>query len=246
MVETPVRGVDGRRRSLILPQARPLVSVITPVFNCERYLAAALESVLGQSYRPIELIVVDDGSTDGSAEIAGRYADRIRYVHQANSGSGAARNAGVDLATGAYLAFVDADDLWVEEKLQRQMSAFEADGSLEIVFGHVEQFISPELPHALRRGLRFTPDKIPGRVPGTMVVRRQAFFRVGYFSLAIGEAVDWTLRARELGLKNVILPDIVLKRRLHASNSGRLHLDPRREYVRYLKASLDRRRASKR
>lgn len=224
----------------------PLVSVITPVFNCERYLADALESVLGQSYRPIELIVVDDGSTDGSAEVVRRYADRTRYVYQANSGSGAARNAGVDLASGTYLAFIDADDLWTQDKLRRQMDAVEADGSLDIVFGHVEQFVSPELPDTLRSSLRYTPGKMPGRLPGTMVVRRDAFFRVGYFGLAIGEAVDWTLRATERRLRSTMLPDVLLKRRLHASNSGRLHPDPRREYVRYLKASLDRSRTQPR
>ena len=240
----PTNRVAGLRDTSLAGE-RPLVSVITPVFNAERYLAAALDSVLSQRYRPIELIVVDDGSTDGSADVARQYADRIRYVYQANGGIGAARNAGVDLATGAYLAFVDADDLWMEDKLGRQMATFEGDDTLEIVFGHVEEFISPELPEALRLSLRCTPGKLPGRVPGALVVRRDAFFRVGYFGLAIGEVVDWMLRAKELGLKSTMLPHVVLKRRLHASNSGRLHRDPKREYARYLKASLDRRRTGK-
>jgi glycosyltransferase involved in cell wall biosynthesis len=227
----------------MMPRERPLVSVIIPVYNCERYLADALESVLGQRHRPIELIVVDDGSIDGSADVARKYADRIRYCYQANRGIGAARNTGVDLATGTYLAFVDADDLWTEDKLERQMEALEACESLDIVFGHVQQFVSPELPDALRRRLRCPSDKMPGRLPGAMLARRDAFFRVGYFSLAIGEAVDWTLRARDRGLKSTVLPDVVLKRRLHATNSALLHRDTQREYVRYLKAALDRRRA---
>lgn len=224
----------------------PLVSVITPVFNCERYLAAAIDSVLDQLYRPIELIVVDDGSTDGSADVARRYGDRIRCVYRPHGGIGTARNAGVDLAAGAYLGFIDADDLWAPEKLRWQMEAFEGDGSLDLVFGHVEQFVSPELPEALRASFAFTPGKLPAPLPGAMVVRRDAFFRVGYFGVAIGEAVDWILRARELGLKSTTLPHVVLKRRLHPANSGRLHHDPHREYARYLKASLDRRRAANR
>jgi glycosyltransferase involved in cell wall biosynthesis len=223
---------------------RPLVSTIVPVYNGERYLRDALESVLGQRYRPIEVIVVDDGSTDGSAAVLRTYGERIRYHYQPNRGSGAARNTGVDLATGAYFAFLDADDLWSDDKLERQMDAFDADGSLDIVFGHVEQFISPDLPDGVRMRLKCAPGKRPGRLPVTMLVRRSAFLRVGYFNPAIGEAVDWTMRAADLGVNSQMLPDVVLKRRLHAANRARLTSDTRREYLKYVKASLDRRRAA--
>lgn len=223
--------------------ARPLISTIVPVYNGARYLAAALESVLGQRYRPIELIVVDDGSTDDSAEVSRKYAGHVRYVHQPHAGAGTARNAGVDLATGAYFAFIDADDLWPPDRLERQMEALDTDGSLDIVCGHMQQFISPELPKAMKARLSCPADAVPSRLPSTMLIRREAFFRVGYFSLTIGEAVDWAMRATELGVKRTMLSAVVLKRRVHATNRSLLTSETRSEYVKHMKASLDRRRA---
>src|ERR1700758_706720 len=100
---------------------KSLISVIIPVYNAEKYLAEAIESVLAQTYRPIEVIVVDDGSTDSSADIAKRFAS-VRYCFQSHSGLGATRNRGIDLSQGKFLAFLDADDLWVEDKLTHQMA----------------------------------------------------------------------------------------------------------------------------
>ena len=120
-----------------------LVSVIIPVYNGERYLGEAIESVLAQTYKEVELIVVDDGSTDKSAAVARCFTD-VRYCFQPNSGIGAARNQGADLARGGLLAFLDADDRWVRDKLLWQTKALAADNELAMVFGHVQQFPSPE------------------------------------------------------------------------------------------------------
>jgi glycosyltransferase involved in cell wall biosynthesis len=223
---------------------RPLISTIVPVYNGGLYLARALESVLNQGYRPIELIVVDDGSVDDSADVARAYGGRIRYHYQPNRGAGAARNAGVDLAMGEYFAFLDADDLWTENKLERQMDALDADGSADMVFGHVRQFVSWDVTDAVRRRLKCPPGEMPGRVPATMLVRRDAFRRVGYFSSRVGEAVEWMLRALDLGLTSIMLPDVVLRRRLHAGNSARLSRGVVREYAAVLKQTLDRRRGT--
>src|SRR5436853_749734 len=100
-----------------------LVSVIIPVYNCEQYLAEAIQSVLAQTHPTIELIVVDDGSTDNSAAVAKSFAV-VRYVFQRQGGPGAARNRGISLARGSFLAFLDADDVWVAGKLTRQLAAF--------------------------------------------------------------------------------------------------------------------------
>src|SRR5918992_3658533 len=89
---------------------RQLISVMIGVYNTERYLAEAIESVFAQTYRPLELIVVDDGSTDASGEVARSYADRLHYHRQENAGNGAARNRAVELASGELFAFLDADD----------------------------------------------------------------------------------------------------------------------------------------
>ena len=142
-------------------KSKPLVSVIIPVYNREKYLAEAIESVLAQTYRPIEVIVVDDGSTDGSADIAKRFGSPVRYYFQPNSGAGAARNRGIAVARGSFLAFLDSDDLWVEDKLTHQMAAFERHSDVDIVSGHVRQFYSPELSEHTMEKIRCPDALIP-------------------------------------------------------------------------------------
>jgi glycosyltransferase involved in cell wall biosynthesis len=106
-------------------EGSPTVSVIVPVYNAERYLGEALESVLAQTYSDYEVIVVNDGSTDGSEQVALGFGDRIRYIRQENAGPGAARNRGIELARGELIAFLDADDLWLPGKLAAQVEFME-------------------------------------------------------------------------------------------------------------------------
>ena len=222
----------------------PLVSAIIPVYNGEKYLVEAIESVLAQTYRHIELIVVDDGSTDRSAEVAGRYGDRLKYRYRMHGGAGAARNHGIDLAQGSMFAFLDADDIWVEDKISLQMAAFGKNPELDIVFGHVEQFLSTELPEELKKKIRCPEEIMPSYLPGTMLVRRESFIRVGPFSTEwrVGEGIDWYSRAKEKGLRVVMLPEVLMRRRLHSDNMGIRERGERGDYARVIKASLDRRR----
>lgn len=221
-----------------------LVSVIMPLHDGERYLAEAVESVLAQTHEPLELIVIDDGSTDGGARIARDYGTALRYEYQANAGQSAARNRGVALARGALLAFLDDDDYWSPDKLARQVAVLRDDPALEAVFGHVRQFMSPDLsPEAARRN-RFHAEIMPGYVAGAMLIRREAFDRVGRFNpgIRVGEFVDWHARAVDLGLRSVLIPDTVLHRRVHEDNTGIKLRAESVQYVRLLKATLDRRR----
>jgi glycosyltransferase involved in cell wall biosynthesis len=215
------------------------------VYNAEPYIAEAIESVFAQSYRPLDVIVADDGSTDGTAAVVRSYGDRVRYAHQENKGNGGARNLAVTLARGDFYAFLDADDRFVPDKLERQMAALQADPALDIVFGHVEEFVSPELDEETRARVRPPAAVQPWMAPNLMLIRRESFERVGPFSetLAVGVTVDWFARADEAGLRNLMLPGVVLQRRLHTSNNGLRHADKRAQYVHVLKAALDRRRA---
>jgi glycosyltransferase involved in cell wall biosynthesis len=224
----------------------PLISVIIGVYNADLYLAEALESVLMQDYRPLELIVVDDGSTDASGEVAQRY-EEVHYIHQANGGNGSARNTGIEAATGEYLAFLDADDRFTEGKLSLQMRALDEDPGLDMVFGHVQEFVSPELDEETRATIRppaATP--MPWTAPNLMLIRRASFDRVGLFSTSVrvGVTVDWFARADEAGLRHRILSETVLERRLHTQNNGLRERDSRSQYLQVLKAALDRRRAA--
>ncbi len=112
--------------------SKPLVSIIIPLYNAEKYIGVCLESVFAQTYKPIEVIVVDDGSTDSGLGIVDRYPS-VRVVSQKNQGAGIARNNGVNLANGDYVAFQDADDLWYKDKLEKQMKVFLAYPELSVV-----------------------------------------------------------------------------------------------------------------
>lgn len=222
------------------------ISVIIPVYNCEKYLAEAIESVLAQTYQPIEVIVVDDGSTDESAAVAKSFGSSVGYYFQENSGLAATRNHGIELAQGDFLAFIDADDIWLEHKLSLQMAAFETDQKLDMVFGLVQQFISPELDEMNRQKIYCHTEPMSGLIGSAMMIKRDAFFRVGMFdpSWKLGEFIDWYAKAIEQGLKSYILPEIVLRRRLHSTNMGIRDRQHRIDYVRILKTALDRRRAA--
>src|SRR6266700_818813 len=202
---------------------RPLISVMIGVYNAERYLAEAIDSVFAQSCRPLELIVVDDGSDDGSGEVARRYGAALTYARQENAGNGSARNHAVRLASGELFAFLDADDRFVPGKLARQFAALQADPTLDMVFGHVREFVSPELTEVQRATVRPpAPQPLPWPAPNLMLIRRESFARVGPFSesVKVGVTVDWYARAAEAGLRSAMLPEVVLERRLHLTNNG--------------------------
>ena len=225
----------------------PLVSVIMPVYNGELYISDAIESVLKQKYEPVEIIIVDDGSTDSSAAVIERFSNAVQYFYQINNGTAAARNLGTRAAKGSYFAFLDQDDLWEKDKLELQVSAFRNDPKLDIAFGMVKQFHSPELDKSLKQSIQCPHYPMPGFLPSAMLVNREAFFKVGPFDSTwqIGEWANWYVRACELKLRIVMLPEVVALRRLHESNKGILQREYRAEYIRILKASLDRHRSSK-
>lgn len=222
----------------------PLISVVIPVYNRQQYISAAIESIIAQNYQPLEIIVVDDGSTDNSREVAQAYSSAITYSYIENSGSATALNHGINLCRGEYIGFLDSDDLWVEGKLSLQMQAFEKNSELEAVFGHLQQFKSPELDQESKDRLLMPIETSPGHHRDTMLLKREVFERTGLFNPAIqvGDFIDWYLRATEQGLNSLMLPDILAKRRLHRTNMGISDRNSRIDYVRVLKASLDRRR----
>jgi glycosyltransferase involved in cell wall biosynthesis len=221
----------------------PLISVIIPVYNRERYLAEAIESVLNQTYPAIELIIVDDGSTDRSAEIAQKYP--LTYHYQPNGGMGAARNAGVKLATGKFLAFLDSDDIWVLDKLSKQMAAFEVDPNLEAVFGYAQNFYSPEVDETFRQRIRCPDRPIAAHTAPGMTIERSAFWRIGLFDpeLKTTAEISWYIRASEQQLRHVTLTDVVFHRRIHETNNGITERHHTNERLHLLKAKLDRQRA---
>ena len=205
--------------------AAGLASVVIPVFNGERYLAEAIGSVLEQTYEPVEVIVVDDGSTDGSAEIA-RSFDGVEVIVQPNAGPAQARNRGIAAARGEFLAFVDADDTVPPDKLELQVAHLRAHPEVGCVLGRQRIVLEPgvELPlwaYLSPEMARKHPDIAEhGQVPHmSMVVRSSLFEQVGVFdaSYVHGEDADWLMRARERA-PIATLNDVVLHRRIHGAN----------------------------
>ncbi|HTY26118.1 MAG TPA: glycosyltransferase family A protein [Desulfomonilaceae bacterium] len=227
-------------------QSTPLVSVIIPAYNCERYIEEAIHSVLAQTYTSTEIIVIDDGSTDATADAVMKYRPLIKYEFETNRGPDSARNYGIDLAEGSFLAFLDADDLWVRDKLELQLDAFANDTKLDAVFGHIEQFITPELGENQRPKIMMRPGPIAGYTFETMLIKRDSFLEVGKFNTdhTLGAFLEWYARAREAGLKTLMLTEIVAKRRLHLNNLGIRQAKAQSDYLRVVKGILDKRRKS--
>lgn len=225
------------------------VSVIIPAYNASRYIEEALQSVFAQTLSPEEVIVIDDGSTDDTREIVQRHATRhhhgIRILTQTNQGVGAARNAGLAVASKTYIAFLDADDLWPEERLEHMATYLDMHPDCDAVFGYVEQFFSPDLPNDMMRRLLLPPSG-PAHLAGAMLVRHEAARRCGPFdpSYRVGEFVDWFARFTDFGLQHAMLDVPVLRRRVHGRNTVLQRQDARQDYLAAVRKALSRRRQS--
>ena len=214
------------------------ISVIIPARNAERYLGESIASIRAQTHPVREIIVVDNDSDDGTAAMA-RQAGAVT-VTEPLQGASFARNRGVSVAEGSFLAFLDADDLWVPEKLEWQMEAFGRDPSLEAVFGLMEQFISPDVHPEEALSLHCPREAATARLPSAMLIRRESFLRVGPYSSECkrAEVLEWNVRAMEMGLRQLGIPRIVARRRLHASNSGITMREYNFEYLRIIRMKM--------
>jgi glycosyltransferase involved in cell wall biosynthesis len=220
----------------------PRVSVLMTVYNGGRHLAEAVDSVLSQDHEDFELVLIDDGSDDDSAAIAESYGDSIVFRKDPRAGAGAARNAALELATGDYITLVDADDVLPPGSISSRMALFE-DG-VDVVSGWLEEFLSPELSAEQRRGLRELRPASPARLPGCLLLTQSAYAAVGPFDpdLTLGVGLDWAARFAERGYEERSVERIVLRRRIHASNTNRREADSLTDYVKAVRAALGRRR----
>lgn len=223
--------------------SRSNISVIIPVYNGERFLEAAISSVLGQANTMLELILVDDGSTDGTPQIAARMGNRVKYVRQDNQGPPAARNHGLRLACGDIIGFLDADDVWMPRKLDLQLSILQQNTQCDIVWGRT-QIAMPAGP--IERSVSFASYGDPAYYASlaACLFRRRAFDRLGNFNIAQrhGDDLDFFARAKEAGLNIHRHVDTVLEYRRHDKNiTNDVALDAK-YLVGAVKRSLDRKR----
>jgi glycosyltransferase involved in cell wall biosynthesis len=230
----------------VSPADLPLVTAIVPVHDGEPFLAAALESILGQDYPRLEVIVVDDGSTDASAAIA-RAHPGVRCLSQSNAGVAAARNTGIRAARGAVLAFLDQDDRWLPGKLRAQVGYLLDHPGTGGVLARQRIVLEPGTPRPAWLPAALLGAEHTGYFPGTLVARRGVFDTVGLYAdhAPPAESADWFARARDAGVTVAILPQVLLEKRIHARNQSHDVARVRRGVLQALRASIDRKRRAR-
>lgn len=208
-------------------EKQPLVSVIIPTFNRAKYIKRAIESVFGQTYKNVEIIVVDDGSTDGTVKIIRSFEDpRINYIYQENKGRSVARNTGIKFSKGKYIALLDSDDIWFDpKKLEKQSSFLEDNPEYAIVGGGViiisdderELFrcYEPETDYEIRRTFLF---KCP-LVSSSILLKKREVEKIGFYREDIRFIEDWELLMR-LGKVGKLynFPEYFIKYRVYWGN----------------------------
>lgn len=222
----------------------PLVTVIIPTYNGERFLRDAIASVESQRYPALEIIVIDDGSTDGTPDLVETLDTELRYYRQPNAGPAAARNRGIQEASGDLIAFLDVDDLWPDGSLHTLVQALGSDPQLQVVHGYAQ--VMQLCESSGRFDYVGNPEEAYPYYIGAGLYRKSAFESVGLFDpeLRFAEDTDWYSRAKDQNTRIERLNDVTLMVRRHGGNmtSGRTaaELTP----IRMVKKALDRRRAT--
>lgn len=247
--------MSGAHRSPVDPVA-PLVfrhpaetgrvSCIVPVFNGARFVGEAIDSILRQSWPDLEVVVVDDGSTDATPDVLAGYGTRIRSLRQDNAGPAAARNLGLEESRGEFVAFLDADDIWVDDKLASQIALLRERPDVDLCSGHLKSFWIPELDHERERFENHPYHREQAMLsPCTLLTRRRIFEALGGFdpSLRTGEDTDWFIRYMRAGYRIETVPRLLLHRRQHTSNLTRESRPGREGVLDLIKRALDRDRA---
>jgi glycosyltransferase involved in cell wall biosynthesis len=223
--------------------ASKLVSVIIPVYQGEKYLAAALASILAQNYRPIEIVVVDDGSTDGTASIAQSFHE-VRYIYQENQGHSVAKSTGLRYCTGDLITFLDADDLWAKDSLDIQIECLATHPEMGCVMGKMRNFLEEHMVRPKWVSEEMLTEDIGSCALGASLTHRWVFDQLGHFDPRYwhGNDLDWLIRIRDAGIPVYFIPDVLLHRRIHNANLSQDQNVLAHERIVILKAHLDRRR----
>lgn len=219
------------------------VSAIIPVYNGETFLAEAVASIQRQNYKPLEIIIVDDGSTDNTAAIARNFGDEVQYLFQPNRGAPAARNHGLKMARGDVITFQDADDLWPENRLNLQLACLAKNPSTEIVLGHSHLFRMVEDINGKTKFEKLAYPAVDMSL-GSAAIRRSVFDKVGLLDEKLRHCDDWDwfMRARELGISMTVLEEVTRYYRRHEHNITNEKKTGDHYTLLMLKKSLDRRR----
>lgn len=222
-------------------KATPLISVIIPVYNGDKFLKETVQSILNQTISDYEIIVIDDGSTDSTAEVA-QSIDKVRYFFQEKSGVGIARNYGIAKSKGSIIAFQDSDDIALPTRLEEQLAEFQKNSDLGALYSYIQNFLSDsvEKPEWLPQSQLETELSCYGTC--ALMARKEVFNVVGAFNpdYHAAEDLEWLMRVKDANIRVEMLRKVLIKRRVHANNlSGNSKL-VRQMTLRLFKDSADR------
>jgi glycosyltransferase involved in cell wall biosynthesis len=206
-------------------------------WNAESFIAEALDSALAQTRSLDEMVVNDDGSTDRTVEVVQRYGDRITLLASEHEGQSTGKNRALDRATGDFIAFLDADDVWLPHHLEHLLAAFDGDPSLDAAFGATDEFIDAR---GASDDVRVPRLGAVGPLLSGSLLRRSLVDRVGTFrpEVALGDWVDWWSRATSADARVVHLPEVLTRRRLHQHNTTMAQVGEHHEYLRVMRDRL--------
>ena len=209
----------------------------------KKFILDAIQSVVLQGHENLEILVVDDGSTDRSIELVESLSVPVKIIHQANAGPAAARNTGLQNASGEYIAFLDADDLYPANKFEVQLDYFKQNLDTKLVAGRI-QYIFLKGSESKLINFESEEQTMVHVHLGSMLTHRSVFDIIGPFdaTLQFSEDIEWWFRLRENEINYVVLPDITLQYRLHDANMTRGLRGVERDFMRALRMSLARRR----
>ena len=218
-----------------------LISCIIAVFNGADYINEAIRSVLHQSMPVDQLIVVDDGSTDQTNALVAAYGDQLIHIKKGHSGIADTLNHGLQHATGDFITFLDADDIWDLEKTQHQNTWLTENPRFDAVFCHVREFVSPELSVEQATRLQVRPDAMRGLNKSCMMIRKPFFDQVGMFSVSdnMGDFIEWFTRAKAMNIQYEVLEDVLTMRRVHLHNFTRTQRGEMTNYTNILRRALE-------
>jgi glycosyltransferase involved in cell wall biosynthesis len=205
------------------------VSVIIPTYNSARYLVEAVDSVLAQTVTDLEILVIDDGSTDQTEAVMRKHDPRLRYIRQNNSGVAVARNRGIQESRGTYVAFLDADDTWYSQKLERQLSELGKNPGLRACYSAFcvadSNLVPLEVRRNERKGSALEDLLLRGNIigtPSTVVCERALFGEVGGFDPALSQCADWEMWVRLAAVTEFLFIDEpLITYRQHDGNMSR-------------------------
>lgn len=193
-------------------QYKSLVSVVIPIYNGEKFINSVIASIKKQKYEPLEIIIIDDGSTDNTAKIIAQLDDDIKYIYQENEGPASARNKGINIAKGDFITFLDVDDLWGENKLKNQVNYLQKNPLVDIIQGFIQKVKINQLEEQKDSILIPISDPYYYINIGSCLYRKLVFEKIGLFNenMRYGEDTDFMIRAWENNINKVLLNEVCL------------------------------------